>query len=170
MRLTDLLDRPVVSRAEATELGRVEQVVVHAAEHRITALVLRDGAVVPVAVATIGPDAVVVDGASVLVDGPGVHDGAGGAEVAGTGGPGGAGADRPPGAGQPTLLGARALGDSGDQLGTVTDLEVDEVDGTIRTVVLDEVEVGGDRLLGVGDYAVVLAEGVRRNSPKATRG
>jgi sporulation protein YlmC with PRC-barrel domain len=144
MRLTDLLDEPVVSRADATELGRVDQVVVDAAGHRITGLVLRGGDVVPVEAATIGPDSVMVDDRSVVAEPGAFEDGTEPAE-------------RPHGAKRPTLLGARALAETGDELGTVTDLDVDASDGTIIAVLLGDGSVAGEALIGVGGYAVVLA-------------
>lgn len=55
------------------------------------------------------------------------------------------------------LLGKRILTDAGHELGKVTDVAFDPDNGRITAVVLEDQEIPGERLLGVGPYAVVVA-------------
>jgi len=55
------------------------------------------------------------------------------------------------------MLGKRILTDTGHELGKVVDVAFDPGDGSITAIVLEDGEVAGDRLLGVGPYAVVVA-------------
>lgn len=55
------------------------------------------------------------------------------------------------------MLGKRALTDAGHELGTVDDVAFDPADGRITAIVLEDGEVAGERLLGVGPYAVVVS-------------
>jgi sporulation protein YlmC with PRC-barrel domain len=45
---------------------------------------------------------------------------------------------------------------AGDELGTVTDVEFDGGSGSVTRLRLDDHEVAGVRLRGVGSYAVVV--------------
>lgn len=54
------------------------------------------------------------------------------------------------------MPGKRVLTDAGHELGKVTDVAFDPSDGSVTAVVLEDQEVAGDRLLGVGPYAVVV--------------
>lgn len=55
------------------------------------------------------------------------------------------------------MLGKRVVTDTGHELGTVTDVAFDPAGGDITAIILDEGELAGDRLLGIGPYAVVVA-------------
>lgn len=55
------------------------------------------------------------------------------------------------------MLGKRIITDTGHELGKVTDVAFDPEDGTLTCLVLEDRELPGDRLLGVGPYAVVVA-------------
>lgn len=55
------------------------------------------------------------------------------------------------------MLHKRILTDTGHELGKVVDVAFDPADGSITAIVLEDGEVAGDRLLGVGPYAVVVA-------------
>jgi uncharacterized protein YrrD len=55
------------------------------------------------------------------------------------------------------MLGKRILTDTGHELGKVVDVAFDPGDGAVTAVVLEDGEVAGDRLRGVGPYAVVVA-------------
>jgi sporulation protein YlmC with PRC-barrel domain len=55
------------------------------------------------------------------------------------------------------MLGKRIVTDAGHELGKVVDVAFDRTDGSIACVVLEDGEIAGDRLLGVGPYAVVVA-------------
>ena len=59
------------------------------------------------------------------------------------------------------VLGKRVLTSGGDELGKVDDVDFDPATGTIRSLVLGKgstAEVAGDRLIGIGSYAVVVRE------------
>jgi sporulation protein YlmC with PRC-barrel domain len=58
-------------------------------------------------------------------------------------------------AGIVSLLDTRMLDDRGDELGTVDDLEFDETTGTINGLHVGDQQVAGDRLIGIGSYAIV---------------
>ncbi len=54
------------------------------------------------------------------------------------------------------LLGKRILTTGGENLGEVTDVEFDPASGAISTLIAASGEVGGERLVGVGSFAVVV--------------
>ena len=59
------------------------------------------------------------------------------------------------------VLGKRVLTSGGDELGKVDDVDFDPETGTISALVLGKGgsgEVAGDRLVGIGSYAVVVRE------------
>ncbi|MFJ6539913.1 PRC-barrel domain-containing protein [Streptomyces sp. NPDC091385] len=55
-------------------------------------------------------------------------------------------------------LGKRVLTETGHDLGLVDDIEFDEATGHIRRIITPGQDISGDRLLGVGTYAVVVAD------------
>jgi sporulation protein YlmC with PRC-barrel domain len=60
-------------------------------------------------------------------------------------------------AGIASLLDKRVLNDHGDELGTVDDLEFDETTGTIDGLRIGDSQVDGERLIGIGSYAIVAS-------------
>lgn len=54
------------------------------------------------------------------------------------------------------VLGKRVLTTRGADIGKVVDVEFDHESGAIASLLLDDEQVGGARLLGVGSYAVVV--------------
>jgi uncharacterized protein YrrD len=145
MRFSEAHHRQVVATSTATKLGRVEGFVVTPAPARVTALRLggthrgqsllsyRD-------LKSFGADAVTVDD-----DGPlrPPHD----AE------------EERRAAKDHDLIGKPALLETGECVGTVTDVEFDPGDGTLRAVVTSTVELPGEALVGVGSYAAVFTAG-----------
>lgn len=58
------------------------------------------------------------------------------------------------------ILGKRVLTSGGDELGKVEDVDFDLDSGRLTAILVEGgPEVSGDRLLGVGTYAVVVGEG-----------
>ena len=55
-------------------------------------------------------------------------------------------------------VGKRVLTSAGDELGTVTDVEFVPDTGEVTALVLDTGTIAGTRLLGIGSYAVVVAD------------
>jgi sporulation protein YlmC with PRC-barrel domain len=55
------------------------------------------------------------------------------------------------------LVGKRLLTESGNEVGEITDVEFDPSDGTVTELFTPRASIAGDRLIGVGSYAVVVA-------------
>jgi sporulation protein YlmC with PRC-barrel domain len=141
IRFSDIAGNPVVNTTSAVTIGKVGTLVVDPAERRVVALGVRkskgpgdtllwDG------ITAIGPDAVTVDSDDKLADAP--------AELA----------KRLPL--DVRIVGHRVLTDHGRDLGQVRDVEFDPADGRVVTLMLRDAYVDGDRLLGIGSYAVVV--------------
>lgn len=54
------------------------------------------------------------------------------------------------------MLRKQVLSSDGDRLGDVTDVEFDPETGAIEALLIDGTPVAGDRLMGVGSFAVVV--------------
>lgn len=141
MRLTELTGHPVLSRSDARELGRLDNVVIDPNEHRISAYRLSGGRwVVPAdGPGRIGHDAVMVD------DPTDIREAQTDIERRAV--------DR-----DVQIIGARVLTDRGNEIGTVTDLEFDADSGHIEALSVGSERISGDDLLGVGTYAVVVLD------------
>jgi uncharacterized protein YrrD len=133
--------RRMVSRRSAEGLGELAHIVVDAAHQQIVWLVIGKGRKALLVdfddVSGFGPDAVMIVDESALRT---PRD------------------DREQDAadGKLELLGRRALSDTGNDLGTVTDVVFDPVSGTIEALIIGEDERPGASLLGAGSYAVVV--------------
>ena len=55
------------------------------------------------------------------------------------------------------ILGKRVLTERGTDLGTVTDVDFDPETGTVTTLITTAEAIAGDRLIGLGGYAVVIS-------------
>ncbi len=55
-----------------------------------------------------------------------------------------------------SVVGKPVLSTKGDELGEVSDVEFDVESGALAFLVLDDGGIAGDRLVGVGSYAVVV--------------
>ncbi|QEU90735.1 PRC-barrel domain-containing protein [Streptomyces kanamyceticus] len=138
MLFSQTLGCPVLSALDASRVGTVAGLVVDPEHAGITALRLTDvssgGDVIPwTDVHAVGPDAVVVEAAAparfTSASSPEVHN----------------------------PLGKRLLTELGDQIGTVGDIAFDPESGGIGTLHTSRGEqVPGERLLGIGSYAVVI--------------
>jgi sporulation protein YlmC with PRC-barrel domain len=138
MRARELKGRPVLDVVEAREVAKVEAVVIDPEARRVIALRVKgDRPLLPISgVKALGPDAVTVEGADVLrLPEPGVEQ----VSVDGSLDP----------------LGRLVLADDGTALGAVDDIEADD-DGTLRSITVDGQVLAGDRLVGIGSYAVVV--------------
>jgi sporulation protein YlmC with PRC-barrel domain len=131
---------PVVSKASAEHIGVVKHFVV--TDGHVQAIHVdggKHGLLVDWAdVSALGDDAVLVDDATVLSE---------------------ASDDRQARAlrGDLVMVGKRALDDVGDDIGTVSDVSFDPVDGRIESLTVAGDAIEGERLRGVGSYAVVVA-------------
>jgi uncharacterized protein YrrD len=134
--IRETIGLPVVTTSSADRIGTVGGVVVD--DGRVRAIEV-DGAIVGWAdIHAVGTDAVVVESSEVLRAPEG--------EV-----------ERRVLEDDLAILDKLALDDLGDRIGQVTDLEFDPGDGSVRSVHVLDRRIDGDRLRGIGRYAVVLA-------------
>lgn len=141
IRFNEAHKRDVVSTGDAETLGRVKHFVVDPEQQRVVSLRLDgvkgdDHYVSWDALASFGQDVVTVPGAGALrpADGPreeGVRKEYG-------------------------VLGKRVLSDAGRALGEVSDVEFDQETGRITALLTGSEQIAGDRLRGIGSYAVVV--------------
>ena len=142
MRFSQVRGHSVVSTSDARTVGRVGELVVDPGSRRVVALALSktDGNVDTLtydALTAIGADAVTVPSAAALSVAEGRL-----AELR----------DKRHG-----VLGKRVLSQRGDELGSVQDVEFDPADGRVGALLLaDGSSLDGERLHGVGSYAVVV--------------
>lgn len=139
---TEARQREVVSAADDEAVGRIDRFVVQPGEHRVGSFRLDNVADMKRYLSyrnvdDFGDDQVTVANAKVLR----LPDGQREEKIRRDYG----------------MLGKRILTDTGHELGKVVDVAFDPADGSITAVVLEDGEVAGDRLLGVGPYAVVVA-------------
>jgi sporulation protein YlmC with PRC-barrel domain len=139
--LASLLGRPVVSRASADRLGELTGFVVDGPKHPVVALRLgrRRHArfVTRTDLRAIGPDAIVIDDASM------VHPAAGPLEEASA-------------KGASDVLGAPVYTSTGMAIGRVSDIDADLDRGLVATVDVGDTHIAGDHILGLGDFALVI--------------
>ncbi|MEU6556545.1 PRC-barrel domain-containing protein [Streptomyces sp. NPDC046915] len=132
---------PVVTLAEAAEIGVVKALTVDAAARAVTHVRVgarrgRGNTVLPwEALHAVGPDAVLVR------RDPAADTGA------------------PPAPAHHEALRHRILTEAGDERGTVQDLAFDPATGRVETVYTALGTIPADRLLGLGDYALVVRAG-----------
>jgi uncharacterized protein YrrD len=136
-----LLGRAVLARDTAEHIGAVDGVVIDPESHRVVALQLgtrKSSRFVTWAdVGAIGDDAIMVDFAAVA---------RGAATVL----------EERLAKGDTTVLGKRLLDDDGDEIGVIDDVAFDDATGVLLRIRSDDVEIGSDRLVGIGSYAVVV--------------
>ena len=151
MRFSDIDGNPVMDTTSALTVGKVGGLVVDPKTRRVVALGVKKSkgpgdTLLWDALKAIGPDAVTVDSVDRLTDPPAELVERAKVDV--------------------RLIGHRVLTDHGRDLGQVRDVEFDPSDGTVVTLMLKDVFVDGDRLLGIGSYAVVVrAEGPQPHAP-----
>lgn len=140
MRFRDATGRKVLDTSSAVTVGKVSGFVVDPVERRVVAVTVKRKGDADVLrwsdLASFGPDAVTVPGESAFT----VAD----ERVQALSGKAGA------------LLKKRVLTDAGDAAGTVVDVEFDPDDGRVVTLLTSEGDVAGERLRGVGSWAVVV--------------
>jgi sporulation protein YlmC with PRC-barrel domain len=141
MRFSDIDGNPVMDTTSALTVGRVGSLVVDPKSRRVVALGVKKSkghgdTLLWDAMQAIGPDAVTVDSPDRLTDPPAALEQQAKVDV--------------------RLIGHRVITDHGRELGTVRDVEFDPSDGTVVTLMLKDVFVDGERLLGIGSYAVVV--------------
>lgn len=141
IRFSDISGNPVMDTSTATTVGKVKAPIVDPVTQRVIAfrvkkskgpgdVVLWDG------LAGLGPDALTVDSAERVADPPAQWQHRASSKL--------------------DLIGRIVLTEHGHHLGKVRDVEFDPVDGRVTSLMLKDAFVDGDRLLGIGSYAVVV--------------
>jgi sporulation protein YlmC with PRC-barrel domain len=133
--------RKVVSRQSAEELGPLAHIVVDVKRRQVASLVVGKGRKALLVdwehVSGFGPDAVIVSDESALH--PPRDD-----------------REHATAAGKLELVGKRTLTDTGNSLGTVTDVVFDPATGNIESLVLGDREEPAASLLGAGSFAAIV--------------
>ncbi|MEO7555813.1 MAG: PRC-barrel domain-containing protein [Acidimicrobiales bacterium] len=140
MRFSDADGRKVVSTSSAETVGKVDGFVVDPQQRRIVAVEVKKTAsgdtLMWSAVVGFGADAVTVADAHAITE---RSD-----DIAALAGK------------EHRLKGKRILSGAGDVLGHVDDVEFDPESGQIQALITGERDVAGERLMGIGSYAVVV--------------
>jgi uncharacterized protein YrrD len=133
--------RKVVSRTSAEELGKVAHIVVDVKRMRVASLVVGKGRKAHLLawedVTAFGPDAVMVANESALLEPRDDHE-------------------RAATAGKLELIGKRALSDTGNDVGPISDITFDPGTGALETIVLGDREEPAESLLGAGSFAAII--------------
>ncbi len=142
-RFAAALGRKVISRASAEELGTLAHFVIDVKRRTVASLVVGKGRKATLIaweqVSGFGPDAVMVadENAPQPPRDDREHDAA---------------------SGKLELIGNRALSDTGNDLGTITDVVFDPETGAIESIMMCDREEPAASLLGAGSFAVILRE------------
>lgn len=143
MRFSESRKRKIVSTTTAETVGKVSGFVVDPVARRVLALEVKKSQSGDVLtwpqITGFGPDAVTVGAPSAIGSAPD--------EVASLQGK------------RNTMLGKQVLSTDGDRLGEVSDVEFDPETGSVEAIHVDQASVPGDRLVGIGTFAVVVRAG-----------
>jgi sporulation protein YlmC with PRC-barrel domain len=130
---------PVVTLGEANELGVVRSLTIDVVSGLVAQVRLsqsrgrKEIAIDWSALHVIGPDAILVRSGTAL--------------------------DTAPPPAPVDILGIRVLTEDGDERGTVRDMAFDPVTGRVEKLCTALGDIPGDRLVGLGDYALVVRTG-----------
>ncbi len=141
IRFSDISGNPVMDTSTATTVGKVKAPIVDPVTQRVIGFRIRKSkgpgdVVLWEALAGLGPDALTVDSAERVAEPPKELKARSGSKL--------------------DLLGRRVITEHGHELGQVRDVEFDPADGRVTSLMLKDVYVDGDRLLGIGTFAVVV--------------
>jgi sporulation protein YlmC with PRC-barrel domain len=141
MRFSDISGNPVMDTSTATSVGKVHAPIVDPVSRRVLGFRVKHSkgpgdVLLWAAVAGLGPDALTVDSAERVTQPPADLKHRASSKL--------------------DLLGRRVLTEHGHELGKVRDVEFDPADGQVTSLMLKDAFVAGDRLLGIGGYAVVV--------------
>ncbi len=142
IRFSDISGHPVLDTSTATTVGKVAAPIVDPVERKVVGFRVKKSkgpgdVVLWSALTGLGPDALTVDSAEKLTDPP--------AEL------------KTRSESKLDVLGRDVLTDHGHALGKVKDLEFDPDDGgRVTSLILKDSFVNGDRLLGIGGFAVIV--------------
>ncbi len=141
INISNLYGRDVLDVATAKTVGKIRCAIIDAPSGKVNALVLdktlNDAEILSWSdIKSIGPDAITVESVDVF-------------RAAGKGEERAAKGDLDP-------VGKRVLTDAGEEVGELSDIVVDEESGTVEHAIVGDGQVGGQGILGSGNYAVVV--------------
>jgi sporulation protein YlmC with PRC-barrel domain len=142
IRFSDISGNPVMDKSTATSVGRVQAPIVDPVTQRVIGFRVKKSkgpgdVLLWEAMAGLGPDALTVDSHERLAEPPAEWKHRAGSKL--------------------DLLGRLVLTEHGHELGKVKDVEFDPADGRVTSLMLKDAFVDGERLLGIGRYAVVVS-------------
>jgi sporulation protein YlmC with PRC-barrel domain len=142
IRFSDISGHPVMDTSTATAVGKVQAPIVDPVVQRVVGFRVKKSkgpgdVLLWGHVAGLGPDALTVDSAERLADPPKELKERSGSKL--------------------DLIGRTVLTENGHDLGKVRDVEFDPADGRVTSLMLKEAFVDGERLLGIGSFAVVVS-------------
>jgi sporulation protein YlmC with PRC-barrel domain len=142
IRFSDISGNPVMDTSTATAVGKVQAPIVDPVTQRVVGFRIKKSkgpgdVLLWGGLAGLGPDALTVDSAERVAEPPQELKERAGHKL--------------------DLLGRVVLSEHGHQLGKVRDVEFDPADGRITSLMLKDSFVDGERLLGIGSYAVVIS-------------
>jgi sporulation protein YlmC with PRC-barrel domain len=141
IRFSDISGNPVMDTSTATKIGKVQAPIVDPVLQRVVGFRVKKSkgngdVVLWAALAGLGPDALTVDSSDRLAVPPKDLKERSTSKL--------------------DLLGRRVLTEYGHELGKVRDVEFDPADGRVTSLMLKDAFVDGERLLGIGSFAVVV--------------
>jgi sporulation protein YlmC with PRC-barrel domain len=141
IRFSDISGNPVMDTATATAVGKVQAPIVDPVTQRVIGFRVKRSkgpgdVVLWEGLAGLGPDALTVDSAERVADPPSEWKHRASSKL--------------------DLIGRIVLTENGHQLGKVRDVEFDPADGRVTSLMLKDAFVNGERLLGIGSFAVVV--------------
>lgn len=141
IRFSDISGNPVMDTATATAVGKVQAPIVDPVTQRVIGFRVKRSkgpgdVVLWEGLAGLGPDALTVDSAERVADPPSEWKHRSSSKL--------------------DLIGRIVLTENGHQLGKVRDVEFDPADGRVTSLMLKDAFVNGERLLGIGSFAVVV--------------
>lgn len=141
IRFSDVSGNPVMDTSTATTVGKVQAPIVDPVTQRVIAFRVKKSkgpgdVVLWAGLSGLGPDALTVDSTERLVEPPAAWKYRAASKL--------------------NLIGRIVLTEHGHQLGKVRDVEFDPADGRVTSLMLKDAFVDGERLLGIGSYAVVV--------------
>jgi sporulation protein YlmC with PRC-barrel domain len=141
IRFSDISGNPIMDKSSATTVGRIQAPVVDPVTQRVIGFRVKKSKgpgdlLLWESVAGLGPDALTVDSPERLAEPPAEWKHRSTSKL--------------------DLLGRLVLTEHGHRLGTVKDVEFDPADGRVTSLMLKDAFVEGERLLGIGSYAVVV--------------
>ena len=140
MRFSDAKGRKVVSTSSAETVGKLDNFVVDPRQRAVVAVELKKtdsgDTLMWSAIVGFGADAITVTSAAAIAEQtPAV------AALAGK---------------HHRIIGKRILSAAGDELGEIDDVDFDPETGRVQSLISGDLEVDGERLIGIGSYAVVV--------------